>query len=198
MNRRTILKRPVNEAGGTLLESAAELILKTGQREIDIKQLAKLTKVPRSSIYAQFAQGHDVKEAIFLQILNGFLAESATLIGSALTTIDPSVATPIERLTAVFRATLAAFKQNPLFGKVVLAHLDLQREDEIPLVLQIFEQVDQLISAARKEGQLAPEPAARLADWKIRHVIFVVARGLLRAMYLESGPSVDQRRSGQT
>lgn len=180
-------KQAPGDVEATLLRCAAELILERGQRDVDIKKLAEKAHVPRSSIYTHFGNDGDVKEAIVVRILKGFLVESAALIGGALATVDPRAASPIERLAAVFRATMASFKRHPLFGRVVLAHLNLRRKEEASIVLGIFERVDNLIHEARKGHQLAAEPAKRLADWKIRQVIFVAAHGLLRALYLGEG-----------
>jgi len=171
-----------------LLDHAADLILKSRRCEVDIEELADRSGVPRSTIYTHF--GQPIKEAILTGIFERFFSHTSILIKGALT-VDAKASSSIERLAAVFRGALTAFKRNERFGKVVLSQLNLKRSEAKP-IFAIFSQADALFAEARKAGQLSPEAAERLADWKIRQIMFVVAHGLLRALYLKEGLPPDR------
>lgn len=169
-----------------ILKLAAQLIDETGKKEIDIAELANRAGVSRPTVHALFGKGEEqsTKIAIFRAINDSFLEGARAAIEVALASMPP-LATPIDRLTSVFRATLHTFENNETFGKVVLQHLNLKNDEENAAVFQIFAQVDRIISKARDLGELDDERVAELKDFEIRHIIFTVTRGLLRAYYLQ-------------
>ena len=165
-----------------ILHSAAELIVKTGNPEVNISELAKTADVSRASVHSIF--GTKAKIGIYHEILAAFLDSAYRKIESGLR-LAGLEAGPIDRLLVVFRATMSTFAENPLYGKVVLRQLNLSRSEERTIVADIFEKVDQMLEDAAKKKELAttaPKPV-----WKIRQVLFVVTRGLLRTMYLDEG-----------
>lgn len=173
----------VTKKSAEILEHAAELILETGKREVDIAELAKRAGVSRPSIHALFGRGEDLstKTVIFRRINDAFLENARATIEAVLASL-PRTLSPMDRLVSVFHATLNTFKNNATFGRVVLQELNLSNDEENAAVFQIFAQVDQIISDAR--GQLN-ERADELKDFEIRHIIFTSTRGLLRAHYLQ-------------
>jgi AcrR family transcriptional regulator len=180
-----------------ILLASAKLILKTGNREVDITKLAEETKVPRQTIHAELAKlstteiSASAKDIIFRMIVSSFLTKAQEIIEVVLSSMPKS--SPMERMIAVFRATLNAFRQNPTFGMVVLQQLNLSNteenlaadREENKSVFQIFAYVDQIIEEARERDELDKEVAERLEPFEIRHIVFTVTRGLLRASYLE-------------
>lgn len=165
-----------------ILESAAELIITTSNREVKISELARKAKVSRASIHLFF--GKDAKNIVYQQILKTFIQSAQDKIELGLKLTGPE-ATPIERLVAVFRATAEAFGVEPLFGKVVLQQLNLGKAEENKIIFGIFKHVDHIIAEARRGGELSEK--ALPEDWKIRQLLFVVTRGLLRTMYFGEG-----------
>lgn len=165
-----------------ILKNAAELIVETGNREVKVSDLASKAKVSRASIHVIF--GKDAKIAIYRQILNELLHSALDKIQLSLKVAGPE-ATPIDRLVAIFRATMDAFNDEPIFGKVVLQQLNLGKAEENKIIFDIFSQVDQIIADARAKGELSNR--APKDDWKIRQILFVITRGLLRTMYFKEG-----------
>jgi AcrR family transcriptional regulator len=170
----------------TILECAAKLILETGQKWVDVKALSRKADVQRATIYNCFSETGEVKRVIFQTIVEEFLLHAESTIKTVLGAIDVGAATPMDCLAAVFRATLMAFKNNELFGNVVLQQLNLTNKEESALLAPIFNEVDRMIGEARKADQLN-EYAMSLEDWKIRQIMFVTAHGLLRSLYLKEG-----------
>src|SRR5207302_1249069 len=168
-----------------ILRVAAELMDDTGKREVDIKELASRVAVSRPTIHAMFGRGEEqsTKTTIYRRIHESFLQSAREAIEVVLHSLPPD-ATPIDRLLALFRATLMAFRNNEAFGKVVLHQLNLRNDDENENVFLIFQQVDRIIADARRLGQLDAETVKDLKDFEIRHILFTVTRGLLRAYYL--------------
>ena len=142
-----------------LLKYAAELIVENGNREVDISLLANRADVSRAAIYGRF--GKSAKATIFREILREFLVSAQNSIGLVITSVDPA-SSPMEKLAAVFRATLATFKASPTFGKVVLRELHVRDQKAGEPLLQIFAQVDCLLKEAKAKGHLAPEVSERL------------------------------------
>ena len=173
-----------------ILDLAAELIAENGNKEVDISVLAKRAKVTRPAIYARFGKG--AKAVIFEEILREFLVSAQSSIGLVVSSIDPA-SSPMEKLAAVFRATLATFKANQTFGKVVLRELHVRDQKPGGPLFQIFVQVDGLLNEAKMRGDLAPDVSDRLDGWKIRQILFSVTRALLRGLYLDEGFFVDKR-----
>lgn len=173
-----------------VLNTAADMMLKTGRKELDMQKLSDDCGVKRSTIYAYFRRPGDkagqVKARIFQTLAGEFMSAAEESIKATLAAIDPRNATPVEALAAVLRATLQVFKANELYGRVVLQQLNLARKDETALVSEIFVLVDKLIADARASGQLSPE-AAQLENWKIRQTMFLLVHGLLRSRYLREG-----------
>ncbi len=170
-----------------ILKTAAEIIVRTGQREIPILKLAEESGVSRASIHNLFKSEDESEKAvnlIYFRIINDFMFNAHAKIKEYLESWP--AASPAERLFIVFRATMASFKANEIYGKVVLQQLNLNVEDEKKLATEIFGWVDQIIDQAKKEGEVA-EWAGELDSWKIRQVLFVLTRGLLRSLYLDEG-----------
>ncbi len=178
-----------------VLKAAAELIIETGQKEVNINALADRSQISRASIHALFGkeEGKSTKIAIFLRIFNTFLANAKSLIIGSLGARNSVSISPIDKLVTVFGATLLAFRKDPVFGKVVLQQLDLSNLDDDPAireeneaVFEIFGHVDAIIGEARDKGELN-EMALRLDNWEIRQILFGVTRSLLRTLYLDDG-----------
>lgn len=178
-----------------ILRSAAELIVETGQNEVSINALAQRSGLSRASIHALFGkeEGKSTKVAIFLRIFNTFLENAKKLIIGALAARSRVNLSPMDRLVTVFGATVSAFRNDELFGKVVLQELDLSSVDDDPAIseeneaiFEIFSHVDNIISEAREKGELN-EVALRLDDWEIRQILFGVTHTLLRTLYLDDG-----------
>lgn len=162
-----------------ILKNAAELILKTGNPQVDIEELASRCKVLRQTIYSWFGS-KDIKSVIFDSIVSRFLDRATDLVNIALQTIDPRRNTPTDRLQAVLRGILAAFKQESLFGKVTLRHLNLGHES-FAQVQNGLTQLAEVIKEAREKGQIETGQHYP-GDWKVGYVLFSVAYGLIRTM----------------
>ena len=165
----------------SILDIAADMIIETGQREVNITALASRSGLSRASIHSNYK----TSSAIYLQIVTEFLKAAQEIISVGLKVMGAE-ATPIERLTAVFRATLAAFKAKPKYGMVVLQQLSFTNETERRFTFHIFEQVDRIIGEAKEKGEIA-RSALPLSNWKIRQMMFVNTRGLLRSLYMNEG-----------
>lgn len=168
----------------TILQKAAEIILETNNPQVDIKELALRCKVLRPIIYSWFGS-KDIKLVIFDSIVSHFLGRAASIINIAMQTADPRKNTPIDQLRAILRGTLVTFRQDPLFGKVVLRHLNLEHES-FALVREGLNQLGEIILRARKAGQIE-EDNCNSDDWKIGFVLFSVTYGLLRILYFNEG-----------
>jgi AcrR family transcriptional regulator len=170
-----------------LLETAAEMIVEAGTREIDISKLATRAGIRRPTIYARYRTGQKQSPGniLYLRILNEFLKDAGASIRGARASVDQTAdarPTPGEELAAILRATLTAFNQNQLFGKVVLQELRVRNPEENKLIRPIFDEVDKIIELARGSKHLNE---TQKDDWKIRQILFVVTRGLLRTLYLD-------------
>jgi AcrR family transcriptional regulator len=181
------------ETDRAILEAAAELMVESGTKEIDVSELAKRAKVNRPTLYARYARGKKVSigTVIYLRILNEFLKSAGSSIKAGIAVIDQtSHAAPTrgQELSAILRATLSAFKSNEVFGRVVLQELNLRNPAENDLIRPIFDEVDKIIKKAREEGQLDQGPKD---DWKVRQILFVLTRGLLRTVYLDQYNKAD-------
>ena len=196
-----IKKRSLDKIDEILL-AAAQLILETGKREVDITELAKRSGVSRPSIHAVFGktgkgEESSAKAVIYRRIVNEFLGKAQILIEGVLSSLPPTTS-PIEKLISVFRATLTTFNNNQEYGMVVLQQLNLADKDENAAIFYIFAQVDQIMCQARAEGQLNKEATERFEDFEIRQIIFTVTRGLLRASYLkEAFPIKEDGTAGE-
>lgn len=192
-------KRDSTTARQKVLEAAAEIIADTGRKNIAVSDLAARAKTSRATIHSLFKAEDESRTAtvIYLEIVNVFMQGAQKFIQLYLTALDPA-STPIDRLAAVFRATLATFAEMPKFGKVVLQQLNLSNEEERIFAEDIFARVDQIVAEARRKGEIpnlkqirsgseARELGGRLDDWMIRQVLFVVTRGLLRTIYFDEG-----------
>lgn len=172
-----------------ILLAAASLIIETGKREVDISELARRSGVSRPSIHAVFGKAGDgaetsAKNVIYRRIVNEFLTRAQILIEGVLSSLPPT-SSPVEQLISVFRATLTTFNNNQDFGMVVLQQLNFTNKEENTAIFDIFAHVDAIMCRARAEGQLNREATDRFDDFEIRHIIFTVTRGLLRASYLK-------------
>lgn len=179
-----------------ILNTAAEMIHRTGQREVSILKLAEESGVSRASIHNLFKSDDESEKTvtlIYLKIINEFMGTAQTHIRMYLQGVDAlgPAAMPTDRLVAVFKATLAAFNASPAFGKVVLQQLNLNNEHESKYASEVFGWVDQLIDQAKERGEIA-QWALDLDSWKIRQVLFVLTRGLLRSRYLGEGQPSDK------
>ncbi len=178
------MENVAKEPYGAILQAAAELIIERGGKEIDISELARRAGVKRATIYATFGGRRDsVRAVIYRSILEEFLKAAGESILLALGIVDQQSPTPGEKLAAILRATLIGFRDNQLFGKVVLQELNLKHPDENSFVRPIFKNVDRVIHQAREALQLSD--AAPAEDWQLRQVLFVLTRGLLRTLYLD-------------
>lgn len=173
-----------------ILEHAAKLIIENGNKDVDVTVLARRAKLTRAAIYGRF--GKEAKAVIFQKILQDFLGSAQSAIVLVISSIDPA-SSPMEKLAAVFRATLATFKSNPTFGKVVLMELHVRDQKMGGPLFQIFMQVDGLLNEAKAKGDLAPDVSDRLDGWKIRQILFSVTRALLRGFYLDESFFIDKR-----
>jgi len=165
-----------------ILHAAAELIISSGNPEVNISELADKAGVSRATIHTLF--GAKAKTVIYREILAAFLDSASRRMETGLR-LAGLEAGPIDRLLVVFRATMGTFAENSHYGKVVLRQLNLGKSEENSIVADIFEKVDQTLEDAAKKKELAttaPKPV-----WKIRQVLFVVTRGLLGTMYLDEG-----------
>lgn len=187
------------QADSRVLETAAQLILERGSKDVDISELSRRARTKRTTIYAIFgkAEQDSVKSAIYRTIINEFLAKAGTSIQHALAVVDQTAPTPGAELAAILRATLLAFANNQLFGKVLLQQLNLRNPEENILVRQIFGEVENIINKARKlKPPHLSQAGLELSDWKIRQIIFGLTRSLLRTLYLDqfdsTGKPVDK------
>src|SRR5205085_1123042 len=123
-----------------ILNAAAALIVRTGNKEVAVSELATEAGVSRASIHNLF-KGEDgsvtTGSAIYLRILVEFMGSAQAVIGTYLDALGPA-SSPLDRLAAVLRATLAAFKAKKNFGKVVLQHLNLANVEEHRYAVEIF------------------------------------------------------------
>lgn len=150
-------------------------------------------KVSRASIHNLFKSEDPAAttgSAIYLRIVNEFMKGAGIIIATYLDALGPA-ASPLDRIAAVFRATLAAFKAKPDFGKVILQQLNLSNPEERMFADEIFMWVDQIIDEAKQKKEIAQEEPD-LESWKIRQVLFVLTRGLLRTVYLGEGVPSDK------
>ena len=174
------------EPSNAILKAAARLIVELGNKEVDISVLAKQAGVKRATIYATFGgrgKAESVRDVIYRSILTEFLREAGKSIKLALGIVDQQTPTAGEQLAAILRATLIAFKENELYGKVVLQELSLRQTQENAIIRPIFKNVDKVIAKARAAKELSE--IAPPHDWQVRQVLFVLTRGLLRTLYLE-------------
>jgi AcrR family transcriptional regulator len=179
-----------------ILNTAAELIYRTGQKEVPILRLAEESGISRATIHNFFKSDDESEKTvmlIYLRIINEFMGTAQTHISMYLQGVEAlgPAAMPTDRLIAVFRATLAAFNASPTFGKVVLQQLNLNNKDERKYASEIFGWVDEIIDQAKERGEIA-QWALDLDSWKIRQVLFVLTRGLLRSRYLGEGQPSDK------
>lgn len=182
------------DADKAILEAAAKLIVESGTKEIDVSKLAQRAGVTRPTVYARYSRGRkeSVGTVIYLRILNQFLRSAGDSIRAALAVVDQrshAASTPGEQLAAILRATLSAFKHEPLFGSVVLQELSLRNSEENELIRPIFNSVDKIIHDAQTNGHISKVPKDA---WKIRQVFFVLTRGLLRTLYLDQYDKADK------
>lgn len=175
-----------SEPSTAILKTAAQLIIEMGSKEIDISVLAKRAGVKRATIYATFGgrgRTESVRDVIYRDILAEFLRQAGNSIKLALGIVDQQTPTGGEKLAAILRATLIAFKENELFGKVVLQELSLREPQENAIIRPIFKNVDNVIAEARAAKELSE--IAPVHNWQVRQILFVLMRGLLRTLYLE-------------
>lgn len=164
-----------------ILQAAAELIIK--EKEVSISLLAERTNKSRVSIHNLFGKGQkeSATTTIYRRIVGNFLERTMGLAANFFFALGPT-ASPIDRLVVVFRAVLVAFRENPVFGKVVAAyHFDL-KDNEI--LEELFKHADALFGEARKQGMLA-EQSAHLADAQLRSIMFHIICGLLTGVNLD-------------
>ncbi|MDO8564797.1 MAG: hypothetical protein Q7R88_02260 [bacterium] len=178
-------KRTLN-AKQRILTEAAKLILRDGPKGMSIKELARNAKTSRMQVYNIFgtlpADEIDPREVIFESGVSSFLKRTEELIILAVEVGCWSHVGPVDRLTAILRGTLLAFRENSLWGRVVLRFLDLQQPC-FKSVHSIFNKVDGFISEALEKGDMVtPLPA-----WQVRQVLFSTLYGLLRALYFDEG-----------
>lgn len=171
-----------------ILQAAAELII--NEKEVSISLLAEKTKKSRVSIHNLFGKGQkeSATTTIYRRIVDNFLERTMGLAANFFFALGPT-ASPIDRLVVVFRAVLVAFRENPLFGKVVAAyHFDL-KDNEI--LEQLFKHADALFSEAREQKMLA-EHSAHLEDAQLRSIMFHIICGLLTGVNLDDDQKPDR------
>lgn len=185
-------KEPLSTAD-KILSAAAALIIRTGSREVTVKELADEAGVSRASVHNLF-KGEDgaatTGSAIYLRIIDEFMKVAQAVIATYLDALGPA-SSPLDRLAAVLRATMAAFRAKQDFGKVVLQQMNLSKPEEGALAAEIFRWVDQIIEEAKEKGEILRDADA-LESWKIRQILFVLTRGLLRSVYLGQGVPSDK------
>ncbi len=171
-----------------ILQTAAELII--SEKEVSISLLAEKTNRSRVSIHNLFGKGEkeSATTTIYRRIVGSFLESTTELVTKFFFALGPT-ASPIDKLVVVFRAILVAFREKPVFGRVVAAyHFDL-KDNEI--LENLFKQADAFFSEARKQGMLA-EQAAQLKDDQLRSIMFHIICGLLTGVNLDGDKRPDR------
>jgi AcrR family transcriptional regulator len=175
------------ETRDRIVHSAAELIAtqKNGVIDVTINDIARRAGVTPALVIDYFGGGKrgSSRSFILTSIYRTFVGAVHKLIDTGLVFLTG--AKPIEQLVAILRATVIAFGQMGVLGRVVLKEtkdLDPSRE-EIKPIWKIFEKVDAIIVEAQRQKDLSDRVEADV----IRQTLFGVTHTLLSYRYLKAG-----------
>jgi AcrR family transcriptional regulator len=165
-----------------LLIAAAELTCAEGWASVTMGKLAAHVGVSRQTVYNELGSKADLAEALMLRETDLFAQGVADVIAA-----NPG--RPVEGVTAAFRYTLEAARDNPLL-KTVLGGPYGGRDDLLPLITTQPEAVlDRAVAAvAPMLSHSYPEAALSASEWVVAVEAFV--RLLLSHLVQPSG-SID-------